>query len=256
MPTPTKTIDLSNARSSSKRNSRRGAISKTTASRSDFEGVSCPSQARYDWVNYGLLTNERGIPAVGQLGRSQNAVASDRKGARAVRNRAVCDGGRPRDDHPVDALREIGVDWITALRPEAIRKLINDGLLQMGLFDERNLLEVTHPISPTRGWSLAAIRNWPRGGVASVVLCSKRPALELEKVCRMVERDVCRARRSVLSEKAPQRDKAADYRLDIRDDGFDFELDETTMDADASRLASGNSSPTNGSSGATRGDVR
>ena len=31
------------------------------------------------------------------------------------------------------------------------------------------------------------------------------------------------------------------YRLDIRDDGFDFELDETTMDADASRLASGNS---------------
>ena len=31
------------------------------------------------------------------------------------------------------------------------------------------------------------------------------------------------------------------YRLDIRDDGFDLELDETTMDADASRLASGNS---------------
>ena len=31
------------------------------------------------------------------------------------------------------------------------------------------------------------------------------------------------------------------YRLDIRDDGFDFELDETTMDADASRLANGNS---------------
>ena len=31
------------------------------------------------------------------------------------------------------------------------------------------------------------------------------------------------------------------YRLDIRDDGFDFELDETTMAADASRLANGNS---------------
>ena len=38
----------------------------------------------------------------------------------------------------IDELREMdGVDWITALRPEPIRKLINDGVLQMGLFDER-----------------------------------------------------------------------------------------------------------------------
>ena len=46
---------------------------------------------------------------------------------------------------------------LTALRPEAIRKLINDGLLQMGLFDERNLFEVTHPDFPNE--RLVACRN-------------------------------------------------------------------------------------------------
>ena len=90
----------------------------------------------------------------------------------------------------IDALREMdGVDWITALRPEAIRKLINDGLLQMGLFDERNLFEVTHPDFPNE--RLVACRN-PE--LAERRRHKRRALLEatckpsLMKVCRMVER--------------------------------------------------------------------
>ncbi len=49
----------------------------------------------------------------------------------------------------VDELREIDrVDWLSALRPGAVRKLIEGGWIQMGLFDERNLFELEHPDWP------------------------------------------------------------------------------------------------------------
>ncbi len=69
----------------------------------------------------------------------------------------VCDRGMLTQKQ-VDALHDIdGVDWIGALRPEAIKKLATNGAIQMGLFDERNLFEVTHPDFP--GVRLIACRN-------------------------------------------------------------------------------------------------
>lgn len=38
--------------------------------------------------------------------------------------------------------------WITALRAPAIRKLVEDGSIQLGLFDLRNLAEITSPDYP------------------------------------------------------------------------------------------------------------
>ena len=131
----------------------------------------------------------------------------------------------------IDALREMdGVDWITALRPEAIRKLINDGLLQMGLFDERNLFEVTHPDFPNerlvacRNPELAERRRHKRRALLEAT-CK-----ELEKVCRMVERRRLQGKENIRAavKKLLNKYKVGSYyRLDIRDDGFDFELDET-----------------------------
>ena len=69
---------------------------------------------------------------------------------------------------------------------------------------------------------------------------------ELEKVCRMVERRRLHGKEDIRAtvKKLLNKYKVGKYyRLDIRDDGFDFELDETTMAADASRLANGNSEP-------------
>lgn len=49
----------------------------------------------------------------------------------------------------LDALREHpGLGWISALRTSAIRKLIDDGPLQLSLFEERNLAEITSPDFP------------------------------------------------------------------------------------------------------------
>ena len=50
-----------------------------------------------------------------------------------------------------------GVDWITALKSASIRVLIEQGQLQLDLFDERNLLELCSPDYP--GERLVACRN-------------------------------------------------------------------------------------------------
>jgi hypothetical protein len=41
-----------------------------------------------------------------------------------------------------------GLGWLSALRPEALRKLIEKGCLERSLFDERNLAEITSPDFP------------------------------------------------------------------------------------------------------------
>lgn len=49
----------------------------------------------------------------------------------------------------IDKLRERpGLGWLSALRPEAIRNLIEKGCLERSLFDERNLAEITSPDFP------------------------------------------------------------------------------------------------------------
>jgi hypothetical protein len=50
-----------------------------------------------------------------------------------------------------------GVRWITALKSPQIQKLLTGGALQLGLFDDRNLFELTDPAYP--GERLMACRN-------------------------------------------------------------------------------------------------
>src|SRR5207245_1757998 len=58
----------------------------------------------------------------------------------------------------IQELREIeGLGWITALKSTQIRSLVEGEALQLGLFDERNLLELSHPDYP--GERLVACRN-------------------------------------------------------------------------------------------------
>jgi hypothetical protein len=41
-----------------------------------------------------------------------------------------------------------GLEWITALRSGQIQKLISDGTLQLSLFDQTDLAEISHPDYP------------------------------------------------------------------------------------------------------------
>jgi transposase len=61
-----------------------------------------------------------------------------------VGDRGMITEARLRDD-----LRcEEGIEWITALRAPAIRKLVQNGSLQLSLFDEKDLAEISDPDYP------------------------------------------------------------------------------------------------------------
>ena len=111
-----------------------------------------------------------------------------------------------------------------------IRCLVEDGGLQLGLFDERNLFEFTHPDYP--GERLVACRN----SQLAKLRAAKRRALleatsvELEKVCAMVahERSLRgRDKIGVRVGRVVNKYKVAKhFELQIEDDRFAFALRE------------------------------
>ena len=56
-----------------------------------------------------------------------------------------------------ETVKPAGLDWITALRAPAIRGLVDAGAIQLSLFDQRDLAEVTSPDYP--GERLVVCRN-------------------------------------------------------------------------------------------------
>ena len=134
----------------------------------------------------------------------------------------------------VDALQDFeGIDWITALRPAPIRKLLNEGALQMGLFDERNLFELTHSDFPNE--RLVACRNHELAKRRAL----KRQELleatskELKRICRMVERGRLHGREDInarVQKLLAEYKVGKYYKFETRDDGFDFKEVETFSD--------------------------
>src|SRR5512132_3568693 len=69
-----------------------------------------------------------------------------------VGDRGMLTAARLRED-----IRPADLDWITALRAPQVKKLVNDGALQLSLFDEQDLAEITSPDFP--GERLVACKN-------------------------------------------------------------------------------------------------
>jgi hypothetical protein len=139
-----------------------------------FEGKTCPLAALGHnrdgkkgklQVNYGLLTDARGCPVAvsvfdGNTGDPKTLMPQVRRLRETFHlDRLVLVGDRGMiSQKQIDLLQDLdGVDWITALKTGAIRKLVKGRHLQLGLFDERNLFELTHPDFP--GERLVACRN-------------------------------------------------------------------------------------------------
>lgn len=143
-------------------------------SSSYFEGTQCPIAKRgYSrdqkkgklQVNYGLLTDERGCPIsisvfAGNTSDSTTLLPQvERLQTDFELESVIIVGDRGMiSEVQLKVLRErAGVDWITALKSGAIRKLYNEHAIQLTLFDERNLFEFTHADFP--GERLIACRN-------------------------------------------------------------------------------------------------
>ncbi|HVB42382.1 MAG TPA: IS1634 family transposase [Streptosporangiaceae bacterium] len=141
-----------------------------------LEGTHCPLGERgYSrdgkkgkvQIEYGLLTDPEGRPvAVRVFGGSTADPAAFTEIAEVVRNgfglrKMVMAGDRGMiTTARIDALRELDgkYAWITALRSPQIRKLMaDDGPLQLSLFDEQDLAEITSDDFP--GERLVACRN-------------------------------------------------------------------------------------------------
>ena len=143
-------------------------------SSSYFEGTTCPLAKRgYSrdgrhgtlQVNYGLLTDGRGCPIAVSVheGNTSDSTtfmpAVQRLRTDFGIERMVMVGDRGMiSQKAIDEMRDTdGIGWITALKSVSIRALIEQGQLQLGLFDERNLLELSSPDYP--GERLVACRN-------------------------------------------------------------------------------------------------
>jgi hypothetical protein len=139
-----------------------------------FEGTSCPlAKLGYNrdgkngllQVNYGVLTDARGCPVAvsvyeGNVADSQTFVPElTRLREQFGIEHLVMVGDRGMvSNQAIATMRETpGVDWITALKSASIRALVEQGHLQLDLFDERHLLELSSPDYP--GERLVACRN-------------------------------------------------------------------------------------------------
>ena len=140
-----------------------------------FEGRCCPL-ARYGYsrdhrpdklqINLGLLTNAEGCPVAVEVFEGNTAdpgtlgpvllklrqrfelkrivLVGDRGLITSARIRAELEG-------------QPGLDWITALRAPQLQQLRAGGALQLSLFDEKDLAEISDPAYP--GERLIACRN-------------------------------------------------------------------------------------------------
>ena len=130
-----------------------------------LQGRSCPLGAighACDGVNgrlqivYGLLCSPTGVPVAievfeGNTADPKTLAAQITKlktrfglsRVAVVGDRGMLTGARIEKE-----LRPAHVDWLSALRAPQINALIHDGALQLSLFDEQNLVEISHPDYP------------------------------------------------------------------------------------------------------------
>jgi transposase len=244
-------------------------------SSSYFEGTHCPLAALGHnrdgkkgklQVNYGVITDEVGRPiaisvfpgntADGKTLMPQVKALKERFGIGSmtlVGDRGMI-SGRLIDETLRD---EAGVDWITALKFSTIRTLVDNQHLQLGLFDDKNLFELSHPDYPDE--RLVACRN----NELAKLRARKRRALleatskELDKIRSSVQRaklqrdkaassktkrPTQRRKREILGKdnigvrvgKVVSKYKVAKhFVLDIGDDMFDFRIDESAVASEA-----------------------
>jgi hypothetical protein len=172
-----------------------------------FEGHCCPlAQLGYSrdgkrglaQIVFGLLTDAQGCPIAvevfaGNTGDPSTVARQvqklrERFGLQSVvlvGDRGMLTAARIRED-----LAPAGLSWITALRAPAIAALRSAGSLQLSLFDEKDLGEITDPAYP--GERLVVCRN---------PLLAEERSRKREELLAATERDLGRIRAQVAAGK-------------------------------------------------------
>jgi transposase len=219
-----------------------------------FEGSTCPLAALGKsrdgkkgtlQVNWGLLTDERGRPVAvsvfkGNTGDPKTLMPQVRKVKEdfGIKTMVIVGDRGMITQTQIDEIKTIdGVDWIAALKPAGIKKLVEGGTLQMELFDKRNLCEIIHPDYP--GERLVACLNPElrklRGHKRQSLLEATK--LELKKIQTMVVRGKLKDKGAdeigVAVGKIVNKYKMSKHVvLAIRDGFFEFHIDEKKVEAE------------------------
>jgi hypothetical protein len=220
-----------------------------------FEGRTCPLGAighPKDGVRgrlqivYGLLTSKEGIPVAievfqGNTGdpttvAAQVAKVKDRFGLTRVvlvGDRGMLTAARLRED-----VGPAGLDWITALRAPQVKALVRDGALQLSLFDQTDLAEITSPDFP--GERLVACKN---------PFLEAERARKRESLLTATEADLAKIAAAVTRERRPlrgagkivlradrvlrRRKVAKHFTIDIGDEHFSYARNTGSITAEA-----------------------
>jgi hypothetical protein len=215
-----------------------------------FESLTCPlavygrpkKGVSERQVLFGLLMTHKGIPVAvevfpGNTGDPATVatvlerVQEDFHLEHVV---VVGDRGMLTDARIEEDLRPRKLDWITSLRAPTIRKLWESGPLQLSLFDEQDLAEITSPDFP--GERLIACKN-PL--LAQERARKRRELLEAtEAMLQAIVDATHRAKRALRGKdkigvrvgRVLARSKVGKhFRYQITEDGFTFERDEVSI---------------------------
>jgi hypothetical protein len=220
-----------------------------------FEGRHCPLGAIGDardgvkgrrQIVYGLLCTTAGVPVAievfdGNTADPKTLTAQIRKLTTRFglsRVALVGDRGMLTSARITEELRPAHLDWLSALRADQIKALVAAEALQLSLFDEQNLVAITHPDYPgerligCRNPALAAERTRKRGELLAAT------ETELDKITAATRR-----------ERQPLRGKdtiglragkvintfkmAKHFTITITEDSFTFCRNEDTITAEA-----------------------
>lgn len=236
-----------------KRHLQNGSLVLFDLTSSYFEGVTCPlAKLGYSrdrkpgtlQVNYGLLCDTRGCPVSvsifdGNTGDPKTLLPQVEKlkqdfGLASL----VMVGDRGMISNvQIEAMQTMdGIDWITALKSGAIARLADGGALQLDLFDERNLISLTHADYP--GERLVACRNPP---------LARLRAAKRQELIAATSGELDKVRAMVMSGRLEGRDKigvrvgkvigkykvAKHFDLDIKDGAFGFAVNADRVASEA-----------------------
>ncbi len=233
-----------------------GGLALYDLSSSYVEGSCCPLAERgYSrdqkrgkaQINYGLMTDAEGRPVSIEVFAGNTADPSafvsavDKLRQRFGLTQMVMVGDRGMiTSARIDALREIGgMGWVSALRAPQIQALAEAGAVQMSLFDETGLAEITHLDYP--GERLVCCRN---------PALARERARKREDLLQATEKELSKIHQATLRDARPLRGKdniglrvgrvldrykvGKHFDLVIADDRFDYARKQDRIDKEAS----------------------
>jgi Transposase DDE domain len=237
------------------RHLREGTLVLYDVSSAAFEGRACPLGAfghARDGVKgrlqivYGLMCTTEGIPVAvevfdGNTSDPKTLAAQITKLKQRFGLSHIClvgDRGMLTKARITHELTPAQLDWITALRAPAIKALVNDGALQLSLFDEQDLFEIAHPDYPDerlvccRNPYLAAERTRKRNALLDAT------ETELKKIAEATRRNrrPLRGREAIalrVGKVINARKVAKHFLTEVTDEAFAFSRNHASIAAEA-----------------------